>query len=37
MQTEDTNKGVTFSYAIPGEHNEITIFRTELAIHGETR
>ena len=37
MQTEDTDKGVTFSYAIPGQHNEITIFRRELAIHGETR
>jgi len=37
MQTEDTDKGVTFSYAIPGVYNEITIFRTKLAIHGEER
>ena len=37
MQTEDTNEGVTFSYAIPGVHNEITIFKTELRIHDEWR
>ena len=37
MQTADTNEGVTFSYAIPGEHNEITIFKEDLRIHGEKR
>lgn len=33
MQTNDSDRGVTFSYAIQGVNNELTLFRNELAIN----
>lgn len=34
METDDSQQGTTFSYAISSSTNELTLFKNEFAIHG---